>query len=120
MPFAPNYQTCKRVEAYPIIVTGPTYVLVALADGTHERIDVPARFFLGEPAIPGMSMLVRYVDGYLSHCPTDVFLRDANPIQGDAEHPGPQQVHAPLRDRSPVIEAPMGTDSRLPGKRPHP
>ncbi|MDH2313363.1 hypothetical protein [Methylobacterium brachiatum] len=39
--------------------------------------------------------------------------------------PAQQQFHAPLGDRSPVVEEPRvprraGTDSRLPGKRPHP
>lgn len=41
------------------------------------------------------------------------------------EHPGPRQFHAPLGDRSPVVEEPRvprfgSRDSRLPGKRPHP
>ena len=39
--------------------------------------------------------------------------------------PAQQQFHAPIGDRSPVVEEPRvprraGTDSRLPGKRPHP
>ncbi|MGH1574340.1 hypothetical protein ACRAWG_31425 [Methylobacterium sp. P31] len=39
--------------------------------------------------------------------------------------PMQQQFHAPLGDRSPVVEEPCvprrtGHDPRLPGKRPHP
>lgn len=92
--FAPNYETVKRVEAYPIAAIGQAEVCVTLPNGEECIVEVPRDFF-GRGAAVG-HMLVRYADGYLSHCPADVFFRNA--IRLD-----PNLVES---RRAPVVEAP--------------
>ncbi|WP_375453745.1 hypothetical protein [uncultured Methylobacterium sp.] len=100
--FAPNYETRKRVEAHPIASVGAKAVLVELPNGDTRSVAVPPGFSARPPAVG--DMLVRYADGYLSHCPADVFLRDATAI-------APERVA--------VVEEPRVPRFPL-GGRPHP
>ncbi|MCJ2112953.1 hypothetical protein MKK64_17365 [Methylobacterium sp. E-025] len=113
-PFAPNYETVKRVEAYPIAAVGPTWVTVDLPNGGQRSVPVTEAFSARPPAVG--DMLVRYVDGYLSHCPADVFFRDAVPLDANLVEPARTPV------RSPVVEEPRvpRRDGGLPHGRHHP